>query len=442
MSENETGRQLTSRRDFLKLGGTVIAGAALFGLGACGGSSGGASGGGGGTGDVTLSISPDLVDMMKPKLAAFSKANGNTAKIRVMPADTGAYLDRIRTQLEAGSSDIDVIAGDVSWPSQLASNGWIEDLSARFTKSQQDAYLPATVAANVWDGKVVGVPFFTDAGILWYRTDLLERSGYSAAPATWAELQEMALKIKRDAKLENGFVWTGAQYEGGTVLGMEFIRSAGGDILKDGKVVIGEQDAIDGLTIARGLVTSGASPAAVANFKEDETTGAFLGGNAAFMRNWPYVFGLLGDREQTTIDPATIAVAQIPTAQAGGTSVNVGGGWNFFMNANSAKKDTAWELIRFLSNDAQQKAWALEGAYLPTRKALYEDPEIVDAMQVVKKDKEAVFQTTTPPVSPFYADMSRLMAERFNASLRGTTSPGDAAAKLQDDLSAIVAKGG
>jgi multiple sugar transport system substrate-binding protein len=53
------------------------------------------------------------------------------------------------------------------------------DLSDRFPKSDQSKYLPAPIEGLTYDGKIWAVPWFTDAGMLFYRKDLLEKSGYS-----------------------------------------------------------------------------------------------------------------------------------------------------------------------------------------------------------------------------------------------------------------------
>jgi len=44
--------------------------------------------------------------------------------------------------------------------------------------------------------KLVAMPWFGDFGILYYRTDLLQKYGYSAPPKTWVQLGAMAKKIQ------------------------------------------------------------------------------------------------------------------------------------------------------------------------------------------------------------------------------------------------------
>ena len=148
-----------------------------------------------------------------------------------MPADTGSYFNKLLTQLQAGKSDIDVIAGDVIWAAQLAANGWLLDLSDRFTQGLRERFIPGNVASNEYDGKIWGVPFVTGAGLLYYRKDLLEKSGYSGPPETYDELKQMALKTKRDAGTTFGFVFQGANYEGGVCDALEYVWNYGGAVL-------------------------------------------------------------------------------------------------------------------------------------------------------------------------------------------------------------------
>jgi multiple sugar transport system substrate-binding protein len=424
-----------SRREFLIASGGALAGMSL--LGACGGD------GSGDGGELILSAVSNLEGTVAKQVKRFNEQHpdGPTLKLRSMSDDTTQYFDQLKTQFQAGGGDIGVIAGDVIWPSQLAEPGWILDLSDRFTTAEREQYLPGTIEAMVYRDRIWGVPWFTDSGLLYYRQDLLEAAGFSEPPRTWDELEEMAAKVQRDARVKNGFVFTGAVYEGGTVLGTEFIRNAGGDILDGDRVVIGSPEAIAGLAVEQSLVADGIAPEAVANFKEDEAAGAFMRGDAVFMRMWPFYYSLLSDPEQSKLEPQQVGLGHVPVTAPSVEGTNVGGGWNFYVNAN-ADADAAWRVIEFMSAPEQQKEMAVENSVLPTRAAVYEDAKVADALPAVRLGKDAILSTTTPPVSPYYADMSLAMAEQFNANLLGKTTPEQAAEALQGKLETIVRHAG
>jgi multiple sugar transport system substrate-binding protein len=435
------GRALFSRREFLRLGGAGVAGAALLGVAGCGG------GQQGGPVQLVFSHGPEQSGVLRKQLDAFNRRHEGEIQVewREMPAQTEQYFDRLRTQFQAGGGDIDTISGDVIWPAQFAANGWIVDLSDRFPESERKKFLDGPIQANTYEGKIYGVPWFTDAGMLYYRKDLLQKSGFSEAPKTWDELKEMALKAKQESGTRNGFVFQGADYEGGVVDGLEYIWTHGGDVLDPDdptRVIIDSPESVAGLETERSMVEDGVAPEAVVNYAEMESHTAFLNGDAVFMRNWPYVYALSSDPKQSKIKPEQIDIARLPAAE-GQESVSGLGGWNFYINAamDEETQNAAWEFIQFATAPEQQKFRALEGSFLPTLKELYEDQEILDKVPVIALGKEAILSTKPRPVSPYYSDMSLKMAEQFNASLKGEVSPEQAIKTLQEELQNIVEQG-
>lgn len=423
-----------SRRDFLKIGGAGLAGATLLGAAGCGG------GGEQGAGEITVGFGREASGALEDLINRFNKEHKDiTVKWRVMPSDTGQYFDQLRTEFQAQSADLTLIGGDVIWPAQFAANGYILDLSDRFTEDMRSKFLDGPVQANTYEGKVYGVPWFTDAGLLYYRPDLLEKSGFSGPPKTWEELQEQAQKVMQDQGTKMGFVFQGSQYEGGVVNGLEYINSYGGQVLDPNdatKVVIDSPNSVEGLTIERSMIESGVAPQAVSTYKEPETEAPFLGGDAVFARNWPYMYSLAGTGDFISQDQ--IDIAPLPAGSAG--SVSGLGGWNFFINAfaDSGQQDAAWEFVQFMSAEPQQKEFSIKGSYLPTLKALYDDPEVKNSVPTVRLAPEALANTVPRPVSPVYSDMSLEMAEQFNASLNGDVSPEEAIGTLQEQLQSIA----
>ena len=429
------GRRM-NRRDFLKMSGAGLAGTALLGASGCGG--GGAS-----SGNLVFSMGPDDPNKTYTKLIEkFNKQHKGEFQVvhREMPADTGQYFDKLRTEFQAGGGDIDVIGADVIWPIQFAAQGWIQDLSDRFPKSEQDKFLPAPIQAATYEGGIFSVPWFEDAGLLYSRTDLLEQAGYSAPPKTWDELKEMALKITQDAGIPNGFVFQGKNYEGGVCDALEYIRTHGGDVLSNvtsGKVIIDSPEAVAGLETYHSMIADGVAPQAVANYDETTSVPVFGNGEAVFLREWPGTYGDIAGGTYK-IKQEQVGVSPIPVAP-GNESSSTLGGWHFAINAQTDMPDEAWEFVKFMSSYENLKFRAVNGGYISARKAILDDPEVQEAIPTVKLAKDVLLDyATSRPVTEFYGDMSLEMQSQFNDALTGDVSPQQAVETLQKNLSSIM----
>jgi len=434
-----TGRGY-SRRDFLKVGGAGLAGAALLGTAGCGG-------GGAGSGKLIFSMSSP-VPTFDALLNKFSKQNKGEieATLREMPANSSTHYDKLTTEFQAGGGDIDVIGGDVIWAIQFAAQGYIQDLSDDFPESEQEKFLPGPISAMIYEDAIYGIPWFTDAGLIYYRKDLLEKAGFSGPPETWDELKEMALKTAKDTGTKNGFVFQGMNYEGGVCNGCEFIWTHGGEVLSEvtgGEVVIDSSEAVAGLETYASMVADGVAPEAVANYDETTSEPVFGAGDAVFLRDWPGYYGLLGiptkDGGYPNLKPEQVGIAPIPVAEPGMQSYSALGGWNQFVNAATDSQEEAVTFAKFMIATEQEKSLALDGGLRPTRKALYEDPDLQEASPVIELAKEIIFSNAkSRPVNEYYGDISLELAEQFNNVLTGDTSPQEAAETLQQSLSDIM----
>jgi multiple sugar transport system substrate-binding protein len=432
------GRKL-NRRDFLKMGGAGLAGAALLGSAGCGGGSGG-------SGEIIFSMGPDTDGSIAKLIDKFNKQNKGKLKAshREMPADTGQYYDKLRTEFQAASGDISVIGTDVIWPKQFAPQNWTMDLSDRFPASEQNKFIPVTIEVAEYEDGIYSVPWCScpDAGLLYYRKDLLDESGISSPPETWDDLKDMAVQVSEEAGVQNGFVFQGSNYEGGVCNALEYIWTHGGDVLSDvtgGDVVIDSPEAAAGLATYASMLTSGASPEAVANWTETESSANFYNGDSVFIRYWPSLYGGFGDTATTKIKPEQIGIAPIPVDQPGNPTYSTLGGWMMSINANTDIDDDAWKFIEFMTSEQSQKERVIIGGYDPSRKALYDDPEVAEATPVVKLAKDVLINNVkSRPVTEYYGDMSIEMSEQFNAALKGDISPEEACKTLQKSLSQIM----
>jgi multiple sugar transport system substrate-binding protein len=405
--------------------------------------------------ELTFSFAPDESGSMAQMIEAFNAANEGRIRVswREMPVETDAYREQLESEFLVGSPEIDVIGADLIWTAQFAYEGWVRDLSTRFYADYSaNDFLPASIGSTAFRNRIWAVPWFAAVGMLYYRRDLLEASGFQQPPTTWDELKAQALKVKQDAGIPYGFVFQGGDYEGGVTNALEYLWSAGGRVMTQSVgtpgefglsaiapnvVTVSSQDSITGFNIARSLVAEGVAPEQVAMFNEQDALDVFLAGEAVFMRNWPFVYGLL-DNEDVGLSAEQVGIAPIPTTETWRRHYGCQGGWNLMINRYSPHPDAAWAFIRFATSPEMQRMRAIEGGFMPTISALYEDTDLVENVPVIGQAADVFREGRNRPVTPFYPEISRRIAITFNRVLRGELDGAEAVARLQRELRTII----
>ncbi|AZI42672.1 ABC transporter substrate-binding protein [Deinococcus psychrotolerans] len=395
---------------------------------------------------VTLacgSVGQEL-QLCKEGAARWAKATGNTVKVFESPNLTNDRLGLYQQQLAAKSSDIDVYQLDVVWPGLLAQH--FVDLKGKVPAAEVNANFKAIIAADTVNGKLVAMPWFTDAGVLYYRTDLLKKYGFTAAPKTWAALAMMAKKIQDGEQKANkafaGFVFQGKNYEGLTCDALEWVNSFGGGTIVDdaGKITIDNAKAAAALDAAASWVGT-ISPKGVTTYDEEPARGIFQSGNAAFMRNWPYAWAL-GQSADSKVK-GMIGVAPLPAGPGGSPAATLGG-WQLGVSMYSKNQDAAIALVRYLTGPAEQKIRAIEGSYNPTINSLYKDKDILKANPFFGSLLDVFTNAVARPSGPTkdkYNQVSQAFSTAVTDVLNKKTKGADAVKQLSTDLARIKGRG-
>ena len=333
-------------------------------------------------GAATVSISCGAIgqelEACRDGVREWERFSGHTVRLVSTPNSSSERLALYQQLLAAHAPDIDVFQIDVVWPGILANH--FLDL-APYAGERIRRHFPAIVDNNTVDGRLVAMPWFTDAPMLYYRADLLQKYA-EPAPKTWLELTRIAQRIQDAERAAGndrlwGFVWQGRAYEGLTCVALEWIASHGGGsvVEADGGISINNPRAAKALERAAGWVGT-ISPRGVLNHAEEEARGVFQSGNAVFMRNWSYAWPLVNGEGSPV--QGKIGVAALPAGE-GGTGAATLGGWQLAVSRYSRHPELAADLVLHLSSRAEQKRRAIVGAYNPTLPDLYRDPEILRA---------------------------------------------------------------
>jgi len=368
--------------------------------------------------------------------------------VNVIPGPESA-TDRLALYLQffqVRSTEVDIFEIDVIWPGDLAEH--LADLyQFEGFREAAPAFFQSIIENNTVDGRLVGIPYFTDAGILYYRTDLLEKYGFDGPPATWTELTEMARVIQEGERAAGnrdfwGFVWQGNAYEGLTCNVLEWFYSynAGQFVEPEGIITVNNPQAIMALEKAAGWVGT-ISPPGVTGFQEEDARAIWQAGNAAFMRNWPYAFSL-GQAEGSVIR-GLFNVAPLPAGDVeGGRPAATLGGWQLGVGAYSLNPAVAADVALFITNYEGQLRRALELSQFPTIAAVYENPTLLESEVAWLAELLPVFQNSVARPStisaPQYGEVSRLVFSATHDVLTGREDAETALAILELDLEAIL----
>lgn len=393
---------------------------------------------------VELSISCSALgqeyEICKQGVDAWAQQTGNTVKIVSTPNSATERLALYQQLLAANAPDIDVFQIDVVWSGILAPH--FQDLTAK-AAGVIDKSFPSMIETSKVQGKLVAMPWFADAGLLYYRKDLLEKYG-KPVPQTWAELTETAKAVQDGERKAGrgdfwGFVFQARAYEGLTTNALEWISSNGGGTIVDagGAITVENPKAAAALKTAAGWVGT-ITPEGVLNYTEEESRGVFQAGNALFMRNWPYAWSLAQGPDSTIRDK--VGIVPLPKGGADGRNAGTLGGQLLGVSRYSKNIDAATSLVMYLTGPEEQKRRAIKGSFNPTIPDLFKDPDVKAANPFIG-DLLGVFTAAIArPAAVTGDNYNKVSTEFFNTVhtvLSKKAEPEQALAKLDRDLKRI-----
>ena len=424
---------------YLKLSNILIVSIAVCSLTLSSCQRGGDSGGS--LAIATGSVGKDI-ESLQEVLDEYEEETGQKVEIVQMPASTTDIFGQFKIWLNAKSSDIDVYQVDVIWAPQIDNH--LIDLSDAMSDVVGDHFL-SIIESQTANGRLVALPFFTDAPALYYRKDLLDKYG-EAVPGTWEELTDIARYIMEEERAAGnsdiwGFVFQGNAYEGLTCDALEWVKSHGGGqiIEADGTISINNDAAIEAIELAASWVGEIAPPG-VTTYQEEEARGVWQRGDAVFMRNWPYAY-VLGQSGDSAVK-GLFDVAPLPTGGDGSAATL--GGWNLAISKYSKRQDAAIDLVRYLGSERIQKFMAINNSRMPTLPALYKDPDVLAAVPFFGEWLDVFSQAVPRPSAPTktaYNEVSKEFWTAVHNVLTGRESAEDSLADLEEALEDIKGSG-
>ncbi len=389
-------------------------------------------------------------DLLQPIFDRFEKKTGTKVVLELGGATSelqGAYLS---TVLGAKDPSLDVMLIDVIRPAQFQAQGWLEPLDKYFggDKDRQefiDGYVPGPVKATTIGTELWALPATTDVQFLYYRKDLLEKYKV-AVPKTWEEVTATAQKILAAEGNPNlqGLNFQGAPIEGAVCMFLQPFWAAGGDFLQGGKVNVNNDFGKKALNLwVDSINKTKISPALMAEVRTDDSRRMMQQGNVLFGLNWAYAWahfqGNGGPTSGPTAVKGNIGVARLPAfagSKVGSSTCQGGASWG--ISNFSKNKQKAFELLRYMSDTKAQEEFSIKGGFLPVRKALYNNNNVLRANPHYDDLYPVILKARPRPVTANYPKVSEIIRTNVNAVVAGSKTVDKALTDMQSALEPLI----
>lgn len=420
-------------REGIKVGlGTTALGSLLTGCG-----------GGGSGGPVTIQFAAyvDTTGEQTTEINRFNRMHAGKIKVdylQLPPVATDQY-NKFLTTFQFQSSTPDVVQIDVTWPAQFITPGWLAPLDQYITPGYLKQFWPSARSIAQINGKLYGIQRFMDIGMLYYRTDLVQKYG-GTLPQTRDEMQAMAREIlagERAHGVTSGYLMPGKEIEAIVDEWLEFIWGAGSTIGNPGNLVVNGPKQVGALQYMYDLVyTLQLAPQDTDTYAPNDILELFTSGQAPFMRNWVYAYTIANTPARSKV------VGKVGVAPTLATSSHAGhgctGGWVLAINAFSQYKDEAWTFIDYMLSKPTQTSLSLNSGLISSRPDVVNDPAVQARVPYFKQLSTILVEGFNRPKLRNYNQFTTHLQAALNGVLGNQSSPSDALNSAQSQVNLLT----
>jgi len=317
-----------------------------------------------------------FVDELVKHIPEFESLTGIKVQYEVLPEVQGRQ--KFTVEMTAGTGGVDGWHASMHVEKRRAwKAGWFQPLNKfledktltspefdwdDFTKgSHQDVTQP--------DKTISAIPTFVDPFTLFYRKDLFQQKGI-AVPKTMAELEEAAKKL-HDPPRMYGFVARGLKNANATPWAW-VIYSYGGEYIKDGKSALNTPAWTKAMDWYSGMLRRFAPPGVV-NFNWYECSAAFMQGQVGIYYDGVNFANQFEDPSKSKI-AGKVGYAVLPAgpvSHVAPTFTNA-----MAVSAQSRNKEAAYYFMQWATNKQNFKRELLSGVGV-ARMSTWDDPEVL-----------------------------------------------------------------
>lgn len=362
----------------------------------------------------------DLERLLKP----FEEETG--IKVKITSVDWGAAWSKITTAATSGDVP-DVVQIGSTWVSAISGMGALEPFSKEAIANLGG---PKTFVPVAWtttgienSGITTAIPWIVDARTLYYRQDVLKKAGvYPSQLGTWASFKNALQKIyDADVVIDDQPVaplGISGKNDWNVIHSLApWIWMAGGDFLaKDRKTcVLDSPEVFKGISYYISLVRNDLVPIEYLELNTAQVAGNFNDGACAMYFDGPYEIKTLTRPAAEggaagSLTSRNFAVTDYPSGPKG--RVTFVGGSTLAIFKQAKNKAGAHKLIKYLTSNKAQVAYAKVSGFLPARRESFNDPFFANDPHRKIFKRAVAYGRTYPPV-PSWGLLEPILTRRF-----------------------------
>jgi multiple sugar transport system substrate-binding protein len=379
-----------------------------------------------GRGPITFAMGKNDTDKLRPIIDKWNEENPDEeVSLQELAGEADAQRETLVQSLQAGSSDIDVMALDVIWTGEFAANGWIDPLQDDL-EVDTSGLLESTVQSATYNDTLYALPQNTNGQLLYRNTE--------HAPdevEDWDDVVSTCEDVDSDEGNTDCLMAQLSQYEGLTATTAGFMSGWGGGLVDDDdQSNVTSDESREGLQAMVDGYEDGTIAPSSTGATEEETNLAFTQGQSAMAINWPYMYTEAEAEGSAVADNIEVQ----PLVGKDGVGVSTLGGYNNAINTNSENKATALDFMEFIINEDNQHSFA-EASFPPVLSSIYEDESLIEEFPYLPALQESLENAVPRPASPNYDEFSKAVQDNAYAAITGGKSVEDAT----DDMDSAIA---
>lgn len=386
-------------------------------------------------GPIVFAVAGDSAGAWAAAIAEWNRTHRDQpVTLRELSSDSDQRHNTLSDAGKAGRGEFTVMALDAAWVPEFADREWIIELPAAGFAT--DGQVPSAASGGTFHGRRYGLGVTADAGILYYRKDLLDKAK-AGAPTTWNQLANTCAKVRARQPAMSCLGMALAPAEQTTINTAEAIFSAGGTLVDEsGTATVSSSQAIAGVSWLAEALRDGTIPQAARGWGDDEAVQAFADGKLIFLRS-----GTTAWRDSQSTTNASQILGKVAAARIPGQAehgIPVSGGYQLAIATQARNQGTAADFMRWLAEEPAQRILLTTGSLAPSRESLYADAALTSQQPALSVFAESIAQARPLPRTEKYPEFSKDVAAAVEPVFTGASTAREALTKLQQQLSDLL----